>query len=295
MKRIATVFLVTLTLSACDTWFGEVETPLPGDRISVLLHERTLTPDSELAGHEILLPPPTPNPEWPQDGGYANHAMHHIEVSENLVRAWTLSIGQGADDEVKLTTAPIAAGGRLFTMDTEATISAFDLQSGKGIWRVELMPENDDGHFGGGLAHEDGIVFVATGFAKVFALKAETGEIVWKKDMSAPMRSAPTVRGNRLFVSTVDNIFSALDARNGNELWRHDGVAEGASLLGRGSPAVDSGVVVAAFPSGEIIAFKVENGRPLWDDNLTAKRRNDPLASLADIRGRPVIDRGLVF
>ena len=44
-----------------------------------------------------------------------------------------------------------------------------------------------------------------------------------------------------------------------------------------------------------MFALRVENGRPLWTDNLASARGLDALTQLADIRGRPVIDHGLVF
>ncbi len=41
--------------------------------------------------------------------------------------------------------------------------------------------------------------------------------------------------------------------------------------------------------------MRAENGRVVWSDNLTAVRRIDAMASLAHIRGSPVIDRGVVY
>jgi outer membrane protein assembly factor BamB len=65
--------------------------------------------------------------------------------------------------------------------------------------------------------------------------------------------------------------------------------------MGGASPAVEGDAVIAAFTSGELYALRVENGRVIWQDNLAAVRRIDAISDLADIRGRPVIDRGVVF
>jgi len=270
--------------------------PLPGKRISILLHQRTLVPDPKLAGAEILLPPPTPNPEWPQPGGYPNHAMQHIEVNEVLQKAWDSNAGEGADEEDRLIGSPIVAGNTVFAVDTETQVSAFDTQSGNRLWRIELTPDDEeDGHIGGGLAYDEGRVFAATGFAQVIAMDAKTGAIIWRKKISGPMRSAPTVRGGRLFVITIDNKLVAMNAANGEVLWTHSGISEAANVLGGGSPAVDAGVVVAPYSSGELVALKVETGRVLWSDSLTTAQRSDQISNLAHIRGRPVIDRGRVI
>src|SRR3546814_13420392 len=83
--------------------------------------------------------------------------------------------------------------------------------------------------------------------------------------------------------------------RSGEKLWLHTGFSEPAGLLGGASPAVDGETVVVPYSSGEIFALRVENGRVVWSDNLTAVRRADALSSLADIRAAPVVDRGLVL
>ena len=297
MRPIAFALLAALLLAACDSWFGEADAPpLPGDRISVLLHERTLVPDPQAASAQILLPPPSINTEWPQAGGYANHAMHHTLTADAPGRAWRSSAGSGSDDDERLIASPIVADGRIFTMDSETMVSAFDTANGERLWSVELTPEEEeDGHIGGGIAYEDGFVFVTTGFAEVIALEAATGALVWRRMIGGPMRTAPTARGGRLFVVTVDNKLSALDASSGETLWDHTGISEVASLLGGASPAVDAGVVVVPYSSGELVALKVENGRMLWSDSLAAIRRTDVVSTLAHIRGRPVIDRGRVF
>ena len=298
MTRFAFIAAAFALTTACDTWVGESEgPPLPGERISILAHERQLTPEIDPASDRILLPAPSVNPDWPQPGGYANHAMHHIAVGDVLGRAWAADAGDGADDDRRVIASPIVAAGRIFAMDTESAVTAFDAQSGQRQWRTELTPEEeeDEGHFGGGITHARGLVYVTTGFVQVIALNASDGAVVWRRSMESPMRAAPTERGGRLFVVTVDNVLHALDASGGTTLWTHAGIEETASLLGGGSPAVDDGVVVVPFSSGELVALRVANGRVLWTDTLTSSRQARLVTAIADIRGRPVIDRGRVF
>jgi len=296
--------LALVAIGGCDTisdtmdrWQGKgPQPPLPGTRISVLENDRSLSADEDLAGQPILLPQPTPNAAWPQAGGYANHAMYHIQVADAVNRAWSADIGAGADDEERLNATPVVADGKVFTIDAHSRVSAFAAKDGDLVWDVELEPEDDDdAHIGGGLAYEAGMLFVTTGFAEAIALDANTGKLVWRKNLGAPMRAAPTARGGRLFVVTMNNQLFALNAKTGETLWQHRGLPQIASVLGGASPAVDKGVVVVPYTSGELIALKVENGRVLWQDALTAARRTDVLSNLAGIRGHPVIDRDLVI
>ncbi|NVJ93293.1 MAG: PQQ-binding-like beta-propeller repeat protein, partial [Methylocystaceae bacterium] len=146
-----------------------------------------------------------------------------------------------------------------------------------------------------GLAYENGRLFVATGFAILFGIDADTGKTIWVSKANAPMRAAPTARGNRVFVITLNNELIAFDGRDGEKLWNYQGITETASILGGASPAVDQGVVVAAFSSGDLVALEVENGNMIWADSLTGARRTDAVSALTAIRGRPIIDRGRVY
>ncbi|MBC8338529.1 MAG: hypothetical protein H8E39_07540, partial [Alphaproteobacteria bacterium] len=140
-------------LGGCDTvgnFFHPPEPPLPGDRISVLLHQRTLSPDPKLANVQILLPAPEPNADWPQAGGYANHAMHHMLAPETIREAWSVDIGDGVDGEERLAASPIIADGRVFAIDALSVVSAYDISNGNRLWRRDPTPGADDeGHIPG--------------------------------------------------------------------------------------------------------------------------------------------------
>jgi len=295
MRRLALVVVASFGLAACSSWLGEnAAPPLPGKRISVLSREKTLEP--EVKELEIKLPPPEPNEDWPQAGGYANHAMHHMEVGDRLERQWRTGIGEGAGKRARLLAQPIIAEGLVFTMDAEANVRAVNAATGSTVWKRDLTPNDEDSTFAsGGISYDEGMVFATTGFAQVIAMDAKTGAVVWRQNLSGPMRGAPTVRAGRVFVVTVDNQTHCLAAEDGAVVWTHQGTAEGASLLGGSSPAVDGNVVVVPYSSGELFALRIDNGSVLWQDQLTTVRRTDNVATLSDIRGRPIIDRGRVY
>jgi outer membrane protein assembly factor BamB len=222
--------------------------------------------------------------------------MHHMEVGDKLERAWSVGIGAGSGKRSRLLAQPIVAEGMVFTMDAEAEVRAVNAATGRNVWRVDVTPDDEDDTFaGGGVAYEDGQIFVSTGFAQVISLDATTGKELWRQNLSGPMRGAPTVRAGRVFVITVDNQTHALAAEDGAVLWTHQGISEGASLLAGTSPAVDGNVLVVPYSSGELFALRVDNGAVLWQDQLTTVRRTDNVATLSDIRGRPIIDRGRVY
>ena len=295
-RPVLLIVALALALGGCGLFDKKKKEPLPGERIPVMLLEKKLEPDPRIADLAVRLPPPETNPTWPQTGGYADHAMHHLAVADVPKKAWSIHVGEGSSDERRLLAQPIVAEGKVFTMDTENHVTAYETGTGKRLWRIIVVPEEaEEDAFGGGMAYDGGRVYVTTGAAEALALDAQTGDIIWRQSVTAPVRSGPTVSASRVFAVSVDNQLHALDARDGAKLWSNAGIAEVAALLGGSSPAVEGSIVVAPYTSGELVALRIDNGRQNWTDTLTAVRRADAVSALADIRGLPVIDRGRVY
>ena len=294
---VLAVTLASLLLAGCSSWWADDESKkkLRGERISVLQMDSRALPDPTLAATPVVVPPATANTEWPQAGGFPDHAMGNLALPSSLEKAWSSSIGSGTG-RLRLVSSPVMADGRIFTLDARSRVTALTESNGKELWRTDLTPEETRGSsFGGGVAVGEGYVFAATGYAEVIALNPADGAIVWRKHIPAPARGAPTVAKGRVVAQTIDNQTLAFTARTGDTEWNHSGILETAGMIGAVSPAADATVVVAPYSSGEIAAIRIENGRPLWQDNLAALHRGGALSGLADIRGLPVIDRGLVF
>src|SRR3954454_14444567 len=292
---IALLLLVSLGLAGCGL-FGEKKQPLPGERISVLSLDRQLEPDPDVTKIPITLPTPVVNAEWPEPGGYPNHAMQHLSLPDSLTQAWRTRIGEGASRYTRVLSQPVVAKGRVYAMDGGVQVSAVDAATGNRLWQNDLKPEDELGNsFGGGVAFWSDRLYVATGYAQMLALDPADGRVIWKIGVDAPIRSGPTVSDGRVFAVTVDNELVVLAADVGRRLWNHNAIPETASLLGSASPAVEGEVVVAAYSPGELYALTVETGRPLWSDNFSNTRSVNAVTSMADIRGRPVLDRGRVF
>ena len=68
-----------------------------------------------------------------------------------------------------------------------------------------------------------------------------------------------------------------------------------AGVFGTGSPAVAQGTVVAGFSSGELNAYRYENGQNLWQDALARTSISTSVTQLSDIDADPVIDSGRVY
>ena len=296
--------VLAVSLTGCDAVtgvfddiFGSSKVPLPGERTAVFGDRGELEPDKDMASVQIVLPAPVVNDSWPQSGGFANYAMQHLAVSDSPQIIWTADVGAGSSSSRVLTTPPIMADGKVFAKDAQSTVSAFDADTGKLIWRVTLAPEKarDTDEFGGGLSYYGGRLFVTTGFASVYSLDPANGKEIWTSSVSAPVRGAPLVFGDRVFAISIDNKIQALAAVDGSDLWQYSALQESTGFVGGNSPAGSGDYVVAPFSSGELVGLRLDNGRPVWNESLIGPRSEvRAFGNLADIRGRPVIDRGVV-
>jgi outer membrane protein assembly factor BamB len=298
LRIVVTAALLALTLSGCGV-FEKKKVPLPGERVSVFAGRGELEPDKDTQSLVVTLPAPAVNDSWPQSGGFANYAMQHLAIGDSPQVVWTATVGKGSGASRILTTPPVIADGKVFTKDAESTVAAFDADTGKVLWSVTLKPEKgrDSDEFGGGLVWYGGRLFVTTGFAEVFSLNPANGEEFWHSSVSAPIRGAPLVFADRVFSTSIDNKLHAMAAVDGSDLWSFAGLSEVAGYVGGNSPAGSAEYVVAPFTSGELVCLRLDNGRTVWNESLVGANRGELRAfgNLADIRGRPVIDRGLVY
>ncbi len=299
-RTVCVALGLLVSLTACDTvgdfFEDDAPPPLPGKRLSVLQLETQLEPDPELSQLQVSLPGEFGNSQWPQAGGYPDHNMGHLALGPLLQEKWRANIGTGSSRSVRLVAQPVVSDGRVYTLDADAGLRAYNLETGRELWSVETRLDNeDDDVLTGGIAVAGDRIFVTTGYATLAAFETQNGGELWRQRLAAPSRAAPTVVQGKVFVLTVDNQLFAYDAETGAVGWSHSGLSEAAGLLGAASPASDGTVIVVGYSSGELHGLRVENGSSVWQDSLAPVHRPGMMASLADIQSMPVIANGTVY
>lgn len=296
----AVAALVALPLAGCGVLGGGdggPKTPTVGNRVSILSNDASVKLDPTIAGQEVLVPAAIANADWPQSGGNASKVMGHVALGNARGQLWSASIA-GNSNKVRLASSPVVAGGRLIAVGTDAVVHAFNAESGASLWRTPIGSDGKDfsrALFGGGVAIDGNLVFATSGVGDVAALNAETGAVIWKVKPSGPLRGAPTVAFGSVYVMTQDNAIIALAAADGAVQWQASASLEPGSVFGAGSPAAAQGTIVAGYSSGEVQAYRYENGRDLWDDALARTSIALSVSTLTDVDADPVVDRGRVF
>lgn len=276
--------------------FSKGEEKLPGQRVAVITDQGLEAPDPAVAAKPIVLPPAVANASWSDPGGSPSNSPGHLALGERVNKSWRVDIGTGSSSSGRLSAVPLVADGKVFTLDAGGRVSAFSTSGGGRVWQTSVTPKNEKSSegFGGGLALDSGRLYVTTGYGTVVGIDPAKGSVLWTQKVGQPVRSSPTAAGGKVYFVSVDSVLHCLDGNDGQELWTAKGIPEPATLLSNVSPAVGQGVVVAAFPAGDIAAYQVGSGQPAWRDTLSRTSETTAAGILAD-PSRPVIDRGVVF
>jgi alcohol dehydrogenase (cytochrome c) len=154
---------------------------------------------------------------------------------------------------------------------------AFIEQVGHSTRGLETMP----------LA-KDGILYYSGSYSKVFAVKGDTGEILWAytpkldDELVARQTHSPYNRGlamsdGKLFVGTVDGRLIALDMKTGKPLWDTKLINSEKLTVGfTGAPLAVKDKIVIGSQGGEwpyrgpIFGVDAKSGQKLWEFDTVA-------------------------
>jgi len=273
-------------------------TPTIGNRTPILSRiESGAEVDPALASVSVVLPAQRNNPEWAQAGGAAGKSYGHLALAENPTKAWSARIA-GSTNRQRLAAAPVIGGDKLFVIDTDGVIHAFDRKTGASIWNAaaeDMTKDMRPSAFGGGVSYDSGKLYATNGVGEVKAMNSDTGEVLWKVKPAGPLRGSPTIAFDQLFVMTQDNQLVSLNVKDGSLVWDESGSNTQSGVFGVAAPAAGQGTIVAGYSSGELTAYRYENGRTLWSDALARTNISTTVGTITDIDADPIIDSGRVY
>ncbi len=282
---------VIAVLSGCDR-----EDPvLPGAREdirAVLTDEGALVDNTgaENQSQPLSLAATSNNAEWRQSIASPGTRTSHPALSRTPKLAWSVPIGAGDGRKNRITADPVVAGGRVFTLDAQARVSAVST-SGQLLWTRDLLPSNDSGDdaTGGGLAVGDGKLFISSGFGLMTALDPETGNEIWQQNLRSTGSGKPSVKDGIVYLVAGDDVAWALDTDTGRIDWRLSATPDIQNVIGGPAPAVTDKYVVFAFGSGEVQGAFRKGGLRLWDSQVAGHRKGYSSARIGDITSDPVV------
>jgi len=194
-----------------------------------------------------------------------------------IQKLWGASVG-GGGKKLRLGLGLATSGDRLFAAGRDGDVAAFDLKSGKQLWRAETKLV-----LAGGTGVGGDVVAVGSADGVVVALGANDGKELWRHEVKGEILSAPAVAEKEVIVRTVDGTLRALSLADGAELWTAEQQIPRLTLRGTAAPVVARDVAISGFDNGRVLAVNVTDGATVWDSPVSPSHGRTELERLNDI------------
>jgi len=152
---------------------------------------------------------------------------------------------------------PSYAHGRLYLYSNDGRLTAYDVTTGKRLWRHRAGRSENKGL--GEPAVDGDRVYVGSRSNSVYSFHARTGTVDWRTNVGAPMESSPAFDSRRLYMSDLNGSVRALDLATGRVLWAFR--AAGAVKHG---PALAGGRLYFGDYAGVMYCLRASDGHLLW-------------------------------
>lgn len=232
-------------------------------------------------------------------------AAELIEINQQFRPSilWDKSVGDGVSDYYSRL-KPTVAYDKVFSASRNGEAFAFDSETGKQVWHVDLRESNSDTGFfssnksallGGGPIAGINKVFLGSENGQVFALEADSGDIAWQANVKGEVIAAPAIDTGILVVNTVSGILKAFNASTGEEQWQIEQDVPALTLRGTSAPALSGGGALVGSADGSLTVYILENGQQGWTVEVGEASGSTELERVIDIDSKPLIYGDTVY
>lgn len=204
-----------------------------------------------------------------------------VDINETvkIKKIWTAKLGKDSE-YLRVELKPASDGSRIYGASRDGTVTAFDPESGKQIWRKELDIELSAGPGVGerrlAVAAKDGLGIL---------LDAATGDELWRVSIGAESLATPLIKNGTVIFQTIDNRLDSLSLFDGRLRWSIVQSTPTLTMRGSSSPVSVGNTVIAGFDSGRIVAADIDTGVVDWEVLLSPPTGRSDLDRLSDIDG----------
>ncbi|KYG61236.1 PQQ-binding-like beta-propeller repeat protein [Bdellovibrio bacteriovorus] len=212
-----------------------------------------------------------------------NNNKREYEVKTAWVRQTTEKDNLGFRKINRMT--PVLAGDLVIQGNGLDGLVAYEKESGQLKWRLPIQ---------NGIEPSATIIrdrlFVGASDGNFYSISASTGEIQWSFATKAENLSAPLLEEGVVYFLAGNNVFYALDAATGRQIWlysRQD--TSQFSIRGGSQAAFKNGTLYVGFSDGSLVALNAQTGAVVWELQLNRNKR------FRDIDATPVIDGNQLY
>ncbi len=156
----------------------------------------------------------TPLPAAPAEAPVYEADHVFVPLRDGQVAAVNLADGEVVWQMPQDMVGRPAAGDALLFVATSDELRALDIATGLARWSIPL-----EAPLSAPLVWNTGWLIAALDTQTLLALRAETGETIWRRDMDGGIHVAPSLAGDRMYVSLDNGGIVALALMSGDSVW----------------------------------------------------------------------------
>ena len=172
--------------------------------------------------------------------------------------------------------APTVVGSRVYVIDVDNQILAFDVASGRQVWAYRGITEPARVMRASSVAVTGETVIAPFSSGELVALSAASGQPLWNQTLSRTSRTSalseirdiagrPVVSRGMAYAVGHSGVLASVDIRTGRPVWQ-------ASIGGVNAPLPVGDVVYVVSKTGTLVLLNRENGQVYWTRDLNEGR-----------------------
>ena len=146
-----------------------------------------------------------------------------------------------------------------------------------------------------GVGFGHGVVVVASAEGQLLALDPTDGNLLWQSSVGAEVLARPIVADEHIIVRAGDGQVIGVDKNSGTIRWRLRNSVPSLSVRGLSVPVQVNEIVVVGYASGHLSGIDIESGRELWKTPISRPGGSNQIDRLIDIDADPLIAGSQLF
>ena len=224
---------------------------------------------------------------WSKSFQNVKNNLGNIQTSSTLTKKKKVFSGSG---KIKNITSPIYFDEQLCSIDSDGALYCLDINSNKLNFKIniEKLDLKKIEIIRGGITYFDDKIAYADAYGQIKLFGAYSGDNIWSTRIDFPILSSPLIYRGYIYVVSSDNRVFAIDIKDGSISWSFQTTAENKKNEKTSSPAAFENLIIVPFSNGELIAFKYDDGRPIWSENISKVSLVSNF-DIRDISANPVV------
>lgn len=302
--RLILIFLILLTSCNKDDKYDKQKA------VSLYLNANKISVDKSLENKKLFIPPQKENNFWLGSSSYQNQYVENIKKdfdyqktffslskkkSLSITKNWQEYFIYLSDSSDSFVYSPIIKNNKIYFLTNSGRLLAYDLENKKKIWQLKIFDKSGLENFKTPhISYYEDKIFATIGSNKIVAVSFE-GKIIWQKNISSILISAPISDGKTVFAISDNNKLYALDATSGEIKWIHSGIDCSTSIFGSADPVIYKDIIFASYSSSEVYALNKNNGQEIWMHDLNFDKAINSDFYLSDADASPIVKDNIAF